>query len=595
MLLILSLATLLVGPLLYRLARQRGNMLLLLDGFIFVTISGLVLLFFLPDSISLGGLTSLVFIVLGWFGPTLIEHLSQRAAKQVHIVALGLALTFFCLHAVIDGTALSPLGTAAHPLLPFAVILHRLPVGLTVWWLLRPGFGIVVASAVLGLVALMTAAGYSLGPLYGVGLNSQALAWFQAFVIGSLLHVVFHQPHLHDSELCHLPKPGRNRWAEGSGALLGLLLLVLVTGGGLSTAPSTETSLLVEEILPTFWQLAVESAPALLIAYLMAGMLNAFLPPSSIGWMRRGGIWNQSLRGMAIGLPFPICSCGVVPLYRTLIQQGAPTTAAMAFLISTPELGLDAVLLSIPLLGGQMTLIRVAAAVMVALLVGVVVGRLVRVAPSLGGVSDASTSVPETDSIAMKLKRGLKVGLGEVVDHTAPWILLGLAVAAVAEPFLNPAQLGIVPDLVQVPLLALLGMPVYVCASGATPLVAVLLFNGISPGAALAFLLTGPATNLTTFGLLGQLHGRRIALLFSLTVIALAVTLGLSVNLLFPAAGTNSLSRLEAGGASLWQTLCLVVLAVVYLWSLLRRGARKFVSELFFRENNVITLQPHSH
>jgi hypothetical protein len=122
---------------------------------------------------------------------------------------------------------------------------------------------------------------------------------------------------------------------------------------------------------------------------------------------------------------------------------------------------------------------------------------------------------------------------------------------------------------------ALLGLPTYVCASGATPFVAVLLASGVSPGAALAFLLTGPATNLTTVGVLSTLHGRRVALTFALAMIAIAVGLGYLVNALLPSAGAIP-TPTTAETASPFQWFCLYTLGLIYAVSLLRLGARRF-------------------
>ena len=305
--------------------------------------------------------------------------------------------------------------------------------------------------------------------------------------------------------------------------------------------------------------------------------MAAFFPRSSIAWLRRGGTWGQALRGMAVGLPFPICSCGVVPLYRSLVRKGAPPAAGLAFLVATPELGLDAVLLSIPLLGGEMTLARVIGAALVALLVGGIVGRF---------SAKAAAEQPDTEAVATsggfweRLRGGMKDSFGEGMDHTAPWIILGLVIAALAGPFLSELSLDAVPAVWEVPLFALVGLPMYVCASGATPLVAVLLLHGVSPGAALAFLLTGPATNVTTFGVLSQLHGRRLALAFSLVMMALSIAAGFVTNLCLSSGGAVAGSEHSHESAGWLGWGCLIVLALAYTASLLRRGPRRFVGEI---------------
>ena len=209
-------------------------------------------------------------------------------------------------------------------------------------------------------------------------------------------------------------------------------------------------------------------------------------------------------RGTAFGLPLPICSCGVLPFYETLARAGVPSAAGVAFLVATPELGIDAVLISLPLLGADLTVARIVAAVLVSGAVALFVSTQIRQLPAEGAGSSQSAAARP---LRERLLSGLRFSLGELVDNTAPWIIFGLIIAAVVAPILDLSAFQDLPLGLDVLCMALLGMPIYVCASGATPLVAVLVLNGLSPGAGLAFLLTGPATNATTFGVLRRLPG----------------------------------------------------------------------------------------
>lgn len=578
---IISIAALALGPVAYHLADRARSTLTVLDGFIFVTIGGLITLSVLPESLRSGGGLSLAFVMAGFAGPTVAEKVFRGAAKGTHVAALVLGLFGLALHALLDGIALGQgdaATTAQSGSLAVAVVVHRFPVGLTIWWLLRPPFGTRIAGLALGSVVGATALGFFLSaPLLGAGVSAAALAWFQAFMAGSLMHVVFHRPHLNGHAHGARPAAQSVNRLEGAGAILALLLLGVVLTASFREGPS----ILNQEIGPTLLGLVFESAPALLIAYAAAGLLSVFMPASSMAWMARGPTVVQAARGMAFGLPLPICSCGVVPLYRTLVTRGAPPAAAMAFLVATPELGVDAIFLSFPLLGMHMTLVRVAGATVVALAVGWIVGRSTKARaldaaqPHAGGAS-AST-------LAGRIERALRVGFGNVVDDTAPWILAGLAVAAVCAPFLDSAPLAALPGGVDVLLFAVLGVPTYVCASAATPLVAALLVGGLSPGAALAFLITGPATNVTTFGVLSQLHGRRTAGAFSLAIIGASVGLGYLVNTFFADIQLVALDTLLAEGPSTVQLLAAIALGLVFLSSLLRRGPRGFLAELKIR------------
>jgi hypothetical protein len=166
------------------------------------------------------------------------------------------------------------------------------------------------------------------------------------------------------------------------------------------------------------------------------------------------------------------------------------------------------------------------------------------------------------------------------VDHTAPWILLGLAVAALLVPWLDGGWLARLPSAWGVLLFAALGVPAYVGASSATPLVATLLATGLSPGAGIAFLITGPATSLSMLGALSGLHGRRTALAFAAVLMTFAVAAGLVIDALLPGLPVPTLARLTEEPPSLPQLLSLAGLALLFTASLVRRGMDGFAGEI---------------
>ena len=566
---------LLLGPLAYAALTRRGELAAALDGFIFVTIGALVLLEALPEAVEAGGIWAWAFLLGGLFGPNLLERLIHTAARQTHLATLLIGGFGLVLHATADGTALGA-GSAHNPLLPLAVILHRLPVGLAVWWLLKPSFGNRTAGAMLALMVIGTVIGYAAGPQVVAAVDTTALAWFQAFVAGSILHVVFNKPHLGDDFAVERDRAIPRRY-EGMGNLLGIASIAAIASLHLAGEHGSAHW----DGWHTLMNLALVSAPALLLGYLLASLLFAFMPDSTVDWLRGRSRFGQSLRGMAVGLPMPVCSCGVLPLYNKLVSRGAPPAAAFAFLIATPELGIDAIILSLPLLGGPMTGARVLGAIVLAVVVGMVVGRVARQgvagqASACCAGEDTAVSTAPTGSRRERLVAGLREGFGELVDATAPWILFGLVIAAAAEPLLRAPWLSQLPDLWQVLVFAALGIPTYVCAAGATPIVAVMLAAGVSPGAALAFLLAGPATNVATFGLVANLHGRLTALVFALTTVGGAVALGLLTNAVagnWPVLGAPPA---HAHGANALQWASLILLCGVFLASLFRRGARSF-------------------
>jgi uncharacterized membrane protein YraQ (UPF0718 family) len=447
---------------------------------------------------------------------------------------------------VLDGGALS----AAHGTtgLAQAVIVHTLPVGLVAWRYASASHGPRAATALLVGLGLSTIAGFALGqaawqPGVAGGLINAALS-------GSLLHALAHRPHVPVA-----PSP-ESRRASGLAAIAGVAVVL-----GTSAHPPVGAE--------AFAELVLEASPSLLLGLLAAGALHAWVPTDLLARLAGTGRLRQSLTGALAGLPVPVCSCGVLPAYEGLVRRGLPGPAAVGFLIAGPEVGIPALLLSASLLGGAFTSARLAAALGVAVGVAWWLGR--------GAVSAAppAPAVP----VDGRLREALRYGLVETVDHTAPWVLLGLALAAGLDPLLQPDALAILPAFAAVPLMALLGVPAYVCASGATPLAAVLAAKGVSGGAVLAFLLTGPATNLTTFGVLSRLHGRAFSLRFGAGVAAGAVLAGWAVD----AAGlqvlpTTSSALHEHHGVIAWVSAAALLALTVA--SLVRTGLDAFLDVL---------------
>ena len=555
-------------------------------------------------------------MLAGIFGPDLLEKLFKRSARQVHMSVLVFAVAGLALHAIFDGIALPHADQGhgdhshAHQSLGLAIVLHRVPVAITIWWLLRPALGKLWASLVLALVAVGTVFGFVAGGELLPGMGGEYAVWFQAFIAGAILHVVFNRPHLGDSPnaddhggcahslaAAEARQKKREQWMEGVGNALGVIALFALfslEGEALQTLASWD-------ILQRFYGLALVSAPALLVGYTLAGLLSAYMPGAPLRWLHRGGTAAQAGKGMAVGLPLPICSCGVVPLFDSLVARGAPPAAALAFLVATPELGIDALLLSIPLLGGELTIIRLVVAAVVAFSVAVVVTRLfkpqaqgVAVAKSCCGTNDvaAVSSGGEQGPVAAESggwKKALNDGLIELVDHTAPWILLGLIIAAIAAPLLENSALTALPSPLDVLIFAAIGMPIYVCATGSTPIAAVFIAAGVSPGAGLAFLLTGPATNVTTFGILRNRYGSRVAFGFGGAMLVGAVLSGIVVNAFFADLSVPPLSEMH-DHATWWRELSLLLVSLLVLGSILRRGLREFVATLSTGQ-----AEPHDH
>lgn len=577
----LALVGLVLGPLvawgLERLASWRA----LLDGFVLVTTAGLSLLFLMPHAFHEVGVWTVPIAVVGWFLPRLAERGLRRDGPEASRVVLSCAVAGLLLHCAIDGAALAVIepgaGAAAatdrHDV-TLAILSHRLPVGLFVWSALVPVAGRRGALAGLGSLMLATAAGFWLGPEVGRAVGPD-VPWggvVEALLAGGLLHVVLeHAP--------HGDEPSASR-AAGIGALAALAVFALLP---LEPSPALERALLAGV------HLFVEASPAILIGFLGAGLLSLVPQETLRRWMRGKTALGSAVRGVVFGLPIPICSCGVVPLYRGLMQKGLPPAAAAAFLVATPELGVDAVAISLPLLGWEMTLVRIATATVLALCAGLAVAALTRDAASATPFAS-----PEPEAERRGLRSAFHYGFVESLDELGPWILAGLVLAALLDPLLDPAWIAALPGVAEIPLFAAMAAPLYVCASAATPVGAAFLAKGVSAGAVMAFLLVGPATNVTTYGAVRAFHGVRTTLWLGGVVFGATLLLAALVNRF----GGESLAPPVFDAADPHGTphrLMATVFAGLLVVSLLRQGPRNFLGRLgVHRDHDDESAPPHA-
>ncbi|QYK05254.1 metal transporter [Shewanella zhangzhouensis] len=280
--LLASCIALLLGPLCYRLIANGNGLQKGLDGFIFVSLGGLVLIHILPELLAHGGVLSLLFVVLGLWGPTASEKLFHRYSELTHNLTLVLGIGGLMLHTITDGGAMvlasQGNGTA---LLALGVVLHRLPVGLAIWWLLKPQIGARWTLAILLCMMLLTALGYFGGAHIIEQLSLENTVYLQAFVTGSILHVVLHQPHGESSN-----DDNRHEYQAGIGSLLGMALLFVllaVADGGHDHEHHGSDQLL-------HW--LMQLSPAILLAYAVAALRFRFgIQPgtsnTAMAWLQR--------------------------------------------------------------------------------------------------------------------------------------------------------------------------------------------------------------------------------------------------------------------------------------------------------------------
>ncbi len=286
-----------------------------------------------------------------------------------------------------------------------------------------------------------------------------------------------------------------------------------------------------------FLLLSQQMAPYLFLGFLVAGLLHVFIPQRWIfRQLGRRSAWSV-VKAALLGAPLPLCSCGVLPVAASLRKSGASPPAVLSFLIATPVTGIDSMLATYALMGGFLAVVRPLASVALALAAGLALLLLSRrdesVTPDGGALDEESRS----GSLVSRLVAALRYALIDLFSGIAVPVLVGLAVGAAISVFV-PADLVVslgVTGFASYLLMVAIGTPLYVCATGSIPIAAALMAKGLSPGAALAFLLAGPATNTVAIAVSRSLVGRRG------TAIYLAVIVGGSI---LAAAGTDALAVL---------------------------------------------------
>jgi uncharacterized membrane protein YraQ (UPF0718 family)/copper chaperone CopZ len=260
----------------------------------------------------------------------------------------------------------------------------------------------------------------------------------------------------------------------------------------------------------------------------VAGLLHGLLPRNFVKKQLRGR-WAV-VKAVALGVPLPLCSCGVIPAGLGLKRDGASTGASLGFLISTPQTGVDSILVSASFLGWPFALFKVLAAALTGLLGGMLADRFPEGDPS---ERDLGVAEPGGEDQA----RGLGAMLGHSHDLLASiwrWLVFGIVVSALINTFLPMGSLGILADAGPLGaglMVLLISLPLYVCATASVPIAAALVANGMPVGAALVFLMAGPATNVATIGAIYRGFGARQLLLYLGVLIVGSLGFGLLFDL----------------------------------------------------------------
>ena len=310
-------------------------------------------------------------------------------------------------------------------------------------------------------------------------------------------------------------------------------------------------------ILLESWHLLLEASVYILFGMLVGGLLKVFLNPSFVADHLGKGKFSSVIKAALFGIPIPLCSCGVLPAAASLKKQGANNGATTAFLISTPESGVDSMAITYALLDPIMTVARPVSAFITAVAAGITENllqtqkekdweKVVDRSCPIDNCCDGNECPPEEHAkhhtFAEKIWSGLKFAVDDLWGDLAGWFFAGLLlagiIAAIIPQELMVKYLG--GGLHSMLIMLLVGVPMYICATASTPIAAALILKGVSPGAALVFLLVGPATNVTSLSVLFGLLGKRATAIYLLMLSLFAVLSGLILDMIYNSFGISA-------------------------------------------------------
>ncbi len=286
-----------------------------------------------------------------------------------------------------------------------------------------------------------------------------------------------------------------------------------------------------------FLNLTNEMSPYLLLGLLFAGILHVFIKKETVSKYLGKKNLKSVLIAALFGIPLPLCSCGVIPTGVAFHKEGASKGATVSFLISTPQTGIDSILVTYSLMGLPFAIFRP----IIALLTGLFGGLLTNF---ISKEKKNTEFVSSTDNVCElkqhtkenKIIQLLKYAFIEFIDDIAKWLIIGLLIATtisiiVPDDFFSTYLKN---DFLSMIVILIASIPLYVCATSSVPIALVLLLKGISPGAALVFLMAGPATNAATIAVLGKTLGKKATISYIISIIVGAMFFGLLVDNFIP-------------------------------------------------------------
>lgn len=319
-------------------------------------------------------------------------------------------------------------------------------------------------------------------------------------------------------------------------------------------------------------------SPYILLGFLIAGIIHVFVPRKSMARHLSGRGFMPSFKAALLGVPLPLCSCGVLPTAISMRRNGASRGASASFLIATPQTGVDSIAATWSLLGPAFAVVRPVAALVTAIAGGMFVSRYDGKDEDAADTDDIE-AVGNDDvsggSFIHRLAAALRYGFINLVGSIGGWLVIGLVIAAVITVYVPDdffTVLGSTPILSMLVALVV-AVPMYVCATGSIPIAMALVLKGLSPGTAFVLLMAGPAVNFASYALVSREMGHRAASAYLGSIIVGALAFGLLIDYVLPQhwfeIGAMHACHMHGGSLPLFPTLCSAILVGLLIYSMI--------------------------
>lgn len=373
----------------------------------------------------------------------------------------------------------------------------------------------------------------------------------------------------------------------------------------------------IQNVFLESWNILVLSSLYIIFGLVIGGLLKVYISPAFVARQLGSGRFKSVFKAALLGVPIPLCSCGVLPAAASLKRQGANNGATTAFLISTPESGVDSISITYALLDPIMTVARPISAFLSAFAAGITenifeppksaAAEKIDISCPVDNCCDGMDCPPEIHKNHHRFREKLFVGIRyatiDIWNDLAGWFLIGILAAGVITVLIPDEVIGqyLGGGISSMLLMVAFGIPLYICATASTPIAAAFILKGVSPGTALVFLLVGPATNITSLAVLISILGKRATMIYLVCIVVVAVLCGLVVDYIYILLAINAVAligqctEIFPEWFMITATLFLIILSVRPLSAIIQRWFRYSEKRCGYLDDSCTTILKNNH